>query len=89
MGYSPTDPRLKKKSNNTIAKTTTHALCIPGPGRIRLFGSKDIVSDEAPIRFQDKLSAASIGGEFFMKYQVTFDLQKRELSLNRDGKVLI
>lgn len=88
MGYSPNDPRLKKKSNNTIAKTTTHAMFIPGPGRIRLFGSKDVVNDEAPIRFQEKLSAASIGGDFFMKYQVTFDLQKHELIMNQDGKAL-
>lgn len=81
LGFSESDPRLKKKSHNTIAKTTTHAFFIPGPGRIQLYGSKDIVNDETPIRFQEKLSAASIGGNFFMKFQVTFDLQRGELLL--------
>ena len=59
MGLSPHDPRLQRKSFNTIAKTRVDAIFLPIPGRIRLAGS-EIDNDNHPVRFQENLSAASI-----------------------------
>lgn len=79
MNLNKQDPRVRHKNFQTIAGTKADALFLPAPSRVQL--SPSIKNDTTEIRFEENLRAASIGGNFFRNFAVTFDLKNSELIL--------
>lgn len=84
MSLKRDDPSLKEKTFPAMSGTASSKVyLLPVPGRIQLADAASIINDGSSVVFEDNLRVASIGGNFFRNYAVTFNVQDNEIILSR------